>query len=72
MDLHKVIGQEGLKKVKASMFSHCILWNFFISADLWDQEGSSFQEQMAATVLLGLIYYICEVYLDDIIVHGKN
>jgi transposase InsO family protein len=31
-----------------------------------------FQEQMAATVLLGLIYYICEVYLDDIIVHGKT
>jgi hypothetical protein len=27
---------------------------------------------MAATVLLGLIYYICEVYLDDIIVHGKT
>ena len=27
---------------------------------------------MAATVLLGLTYYICEVYLDDIIVHGKT
>jgi hypothetical protein len=27
---------------------------------------------MAATVLLGLIYYICEVQLDDIIVHGKT
>jgi transposase InsO family protein len=33
---------------------------------------SHFQEQMAATVLLGLLYYICEVYLDDIIVHGKT
>ena len=31
-----------------------------------------FQEQMAARVLLGLIYFICEVYLDDIIVHGKT
>ena len=31
-----------------------------------------FQEQMASVVLLGLIYYICEVYLDDIIVHGKT
>jgi hypothetical protein len=31
-----------------------------------------FQEQMAACVLVGLIYYICEVYLDDIIVHGKT
>jgi transposase InsO family protein len=33
---------------------------------------SHFQEQMAATVLIGLIYMICEVYLDDIIVHGKT
>ena len=33
---------------------------------------SHFQEQMAACVLVGLIYYICEVYLDDIIVHGKT
>jgi hypothetical protein len=31
-----------------------------------------FQEQMAATVLLGLIYYICKVYLDDIIAHRKT
>jgi hypothetical protein len=31
-----------------------------------------FQEQMAAIVLLGLIYFICEVYLDDIIIHGKT
>jgi hypothetical protein len=48
---------------------------FFISADfLWDlkKAPAHFQEQMAATVLLGLIYYICEVYLDDIIVHGKT
>ena len=33
---------------------------------------SHFQEQMATTLLIGLIYYICEVYLDDIIVHGKD
>ena len=33
---------------------------------------SHFQQQMAATVLVGLLYYICEVYLDDIIVHGKT
>jgi transposase InsO family protein len=31
-----------------------------------------FQEQMAAVVLIGLIYIICEVYLDDIIVHGAT
>ena len=31
-----------------------------------------FQEQMASVVLIGLIYIICEVYLDDIIVHGAT
>ena len=31
-----------------------------------------FQQQMVSVVLVGLIYYICEVYLDDIIVHGKG
>jgi hypothetical protein len=33
---------------------------------------SYFQEQMASVVLAGLIYYICEMYLDDCIVHGKG
>jgi len=31
-----------------------------------------FQQQMILIVLAGLIYYIYEVYLDDIIVHGKG
>ena len=33
---------------------------------------SHFQEMMASIVLLGLIYQICEVYLDDIIVYGDG
>ena len=33
---------------------------------------SHFQEQMASVVLLGLIYLICEIYLDDVIVHGNT
>lgn len=33
---------------------------------------SHFQQQMAETVLCGLIYHNCEVYLDDVIIHGKT
>ena len=33
---------------------------------------SHFQEKMASIVLLGLIYQICEVCLDDIIVYSKG
>jgi transposase InsO family protein len=33
---------------------------------------SYFQEMMASIVLLGLIYNICEMYLDDCIVHAKG
>jgi hypothetical protein len=33
---------------------------------------SYFQEMMASVVLQGLIYTICEIYLDDCIVHGKG
>jgi hypothetical protein len=31
-----------------------------------------FQEMMAAVVLVGLCYFICEIYLDDCIVHGAT
>ena len=31
-----------------------------------------FQRMMVTIVLRGLVYLICEVYLDDIIVHGKT
>ena len=33
---------------------------------------SYFQEMMASVVLLGLIYFICEVYLDDVIIFGNT
>ena len=31
-----------------------------------------FQEQMATVVLAGLIYLICEIYLDDCIIYGRG
>jgi transposase InsO family protein len=31
-----------------------------------------FQKQMVTVVLVGLVYMICEVYLDDVIVHGRT
>ena len=34
--------------------------------------SSYFQEQMASVVLAGLLYFICEVYLDDITVFGST
>jgi transposase InsO family protein len=33
---------------------------------------SYFQEMMAAVVLVGLVYFICEIYLDDCIVHAAT
>ena len=33
---------------------------------------SYFQEMMASVVLMGLIYFICEVYLDDIIIYATG
>ena len=33
---------------------------------------SFFQQMMATKVLIGLIYQICEVYMDDVIVHATN
>jgi hypothetical protein len=33
---------------------------------------SYFQEMMAAVVLAGLVYFICEIYLDDCIIHAAN
>ena len=31
-----------------------------------------FQRIMSTVVLAGLIYKICEIYLDDVIVHAKS
>jgi hypothetical protein len=31
-----------------------------------------FQRVMATVVLLGLLYYICELYIDDVVVHAQD
>ena len=31
-----------------------------------------FQQQMASTVLGSLLYDICEIYLDDVIIYGET
>jgi hypothetical protein len=33
---------------------------------------SYFQQQLASIVLAGLLYDICELYIDDIIIHGRT
>ena len=33
---------------------------------------SYFQQMMSSVVLIGLLYFICEMYLDDCIVHAKG
>jgi transposase InsO family protein len=34
--------------------------------------GSYFQQQISHVVLQGLIFQICEVYIDDVIIHGET
>jgi hypothetical protein len=34
--------------------------------------GSYFQSVMSTIVLAGLMYIICELYIDDVVVHGKD
>lgn len=34
--------------------------------------GSYFQRVMATTVLVGLLYVCCELYIDDVVVYGEN
>ena len=31
-----------------------------------------FQRSMSSTVLAVLVYRICELYIDDVLIHGKN
>lgn len=33
---------------------------------------SYFQQMMVTIVLVGLVYFICEVYMDDVIIHAKT
>jgi transposase InsO family protein len=34
--------------------------------------ASYFQKVLSTVVLLGLVYYVCELYIDDIIVHSQD
>ena len=34
--------------------------------------GPYFQRSMASKVLAGLIYRICELYIDDVLIHGPT
>ena len=34
--------------------------------------GHYFQHNMHNKVLNGLVYEICEVYIDDVLIHGKS
>ena len=34
--------------------------------------GPYFQRSMSSTVLAGLVYRICELYIDDVLIHGSS
>ena len=34
--------------------------------------GPYFQRSMSSTVLAGLVYQICELYIDDVLIHGRD
>ena len=34
--------------------------------------GPYFQRSMPNTVLAGLVYQICKVYIDDVLIHGRE
>ncbi len=34
--------------------------------------GPYFQRSMASVVLAGLVYIICEIYIDDVLIHGRT
>ena len=34
--------------------------------------GPYFQRSMSNTVLACLVYRICELYIDDVLIHGKD
>ncbi len=34
--------------------------------------GPYFQRSMSNTVLAGLVYHICELYIDDVLIHGRD
>jgi hypothetical protein len=34
--------------------------------------GPYFQRSMSNTVLARLVYHICELYIDDVLIHGRD
>jgi hypothetical protein len=34
--------------------------------------GAYFQRSMSNTVLAGLVYQICKLYIDDVLIHGRD
>jgi len=34
--------------------------------------GPYFQRSMGSVVLAGLVYIICEIYIDDVLIHGRS
>ena len=38
----------------------------------WKGAGPYFQRSMSNTVLAGLVYHICELYIDDVLIHGET
>ena len=34
--------------------------------------GPYFQRSMSSTVLVGLVYRNCELYIDDVLIHGSS
>ena len=34
--------------------------------------GPYFQRSMSNTVLAGLVYQICKLYIDDVLIHGRD
>ena len=34
--------------------------------------GPYFERSMSNTVLAGLVYHICELYIDDVLIHGRD
>ena len=56
----------------SAFITHCGVYEFLRIPFGMKGSPSFFQQVMATVVLTGLIYIICEVYLDDILVYGTD
>jgi hypothetical protein len=60
----------------SQIFPEFVTWR---GVDQWNRipmslkgAAENFQRVMATVELLGLLYYICELYIDDVIVHAQD